>query len=310
MLLKNGGNIMDIKEKTSESRLKLFILRKNCTQFSITNNISSFSLYQTYINSRECPHCGSHQVVSKGNYKKRKRYLCRDCGKSYNDLTKTPFSGIHNLNKISKYLNSMLSGDSIRKAADLAEVSVATSFNWRHKLLNVLNDLPSPNMKNVKEVMELKLNYSHKGQKKKVSKSMMKSKVSAMFMCDRTGKLDSDSILYSNRDYNPLINRIALQSNEHTEIILEPHTKKVDVPGIPSIKSTISSNYKNSELISQKVESWQSWMKRFKGVATKYLRNYMHWYDFLDNSQLKPDKMDSLMQLLFSPFQNNLLPKS
>ena len=66
-------------------------------------DISSYSLQQTYINSRECPHCGSHHVLSNGNYKGRKRYLCKECGKSYNDLTKTPFSGIHDLNKILEY---------------------------------------------------------------------------------------------------------------------------------------------------------------------------------------------------------------
>jgi len=129
------------------------------------DNISIFSLRQTYINSRECPHCGSHHVLSNGNYKERKRYLCKSCGKSYNDLTKTPFSGIHNLNKIMSYLDLMINGDSIRKAALAVNISATTSFNWRHKLLNGLDQLPAPRMKNVREIVEIEIPYSQKVKK-------------------------------------------------------------------------------------------------------------------------------------------------
>lgn len=274
------------------------------TQNLRTSNISSFSLYQTYINSRECPHCGSHHVVSKGNYKERKRYLCRDCSKSFNNLTNTPFSGIHNLEKVKKYLGCMINGDSIRKAADIVECSVTTSFIWRHKLLNALNKLPSPGMKNVKEMMELKLPYSNKGQKRKISNKIKKSKVSALFVCDRTGKLDSDSIAYSKRAENPLLKRISQISNQHSEIICNSKTRDVNLLTAAQIKFNRSnSNYANSDLIIQTVNDWKDWMKRFKGVATKYLHNYLHWFDFLDNSIMKPDKISSLVELMLVSFQ-------
>lgn len=274
------------------------------TQNLRTANISSFSLYQTYINSRECPHCGSHHVVSKGNYKGRKRYLCRDCGKSFNNLTNTPFSGIHNLKKVKKYLECMINGDSIRKSADIVEVSVTTSFHWRHKLLNALNKLPSPGMKNVKEMLELELPYSHKGQKHKLSNKMRRSKVSALFVCDRRGKLDSDSIIYSKRDQNPVLKRISKISNQHSEIICLSKPRGLNILSAGQIKiNSNNSNYTNSDLIRLTVKNWESWMKRFKGVATKYLRNYLHWYDFLDNSSLNSDKISSLVVLMLVPFQ-------
>lgn len=37
-----------------------------------------------------CVHCGSVKVKRNGKYRSRQRYLCRDCGKSFNDLTNTP----------------------------------------------------------------------------------------------------------------------------------------------------------------------------------------------------------------------------
>jgi len=259
-------------------------------------SISAFSLKQTYINSRECPHCGSHNVVSKGNYKARKRYQCRDCTKSYNDLTKTPFSGIHDLDKIKKYLNCLISGDSIRKAAAAVEVSVTTSFSWRHKLLNGLSRLPSPNMKNVREILELEIPYSHKGQRSKLSSSQRRSKVSAVFVCDRTGKLDSDSITYSLRAKNPIFNRINEISNEHTDIICSPKLVNIIIPLKINIKTTHSS-YTSPNIITQTVAVWQVWMQRFHGVATKYLANYLHWFDYLDNTHFNQDDISAFVKL-------------
>jgi len=261
------------------------------------DDISSYSLKQTYINSRECPHCSSHHVQSYGNYKGRKRYLCQNCGKSYNDLTNTPFSGIHDLKKIMKYLNCMISGDTVRKAAEVVNISVTTSFSWRHKLLNGLRELPSPNMKNVKEMMELELPYSHKGQRTMPSQTEKITKISALFVCDRTGKMDSDSIPLTLRDSNPLFARISKISNEHTDLICP--TKFLNFIDSSQINlKTTTSSYTQPRLINQIITLWQTWMKRFHGVASKYLSNYLHWFDYLDNSLFNPDKISGLIQLL------------
>ena len=38
-----------------------------------------------------CVHRGSTSVKRNGKYRSRQRYLCNDCGKSFNDTTNTPF---------------------------------------------------------------------------------------------------------------------------------------------------------------------------------------------------------------------------
>lgn len=260
-------------------------------------NLSSFSLKQTFINSRECPHCGSHQVLCNGNYKGRKRYLCKDCGISYNDLTNTPFSGIHNQEKIISYLSCMINGDSIRKAARIINVSISTSFIWRHKLLNGLKQLPSPKMKNVREVKQISIPYSHKGQQTGLTESLRKSKISVLFMCDRTGKLDSDSIVSNHKKSNPLLARIKANTNEHTELISSTNLKNIINFPYYNIKPN-NSPYSQPSTINQIVELWEEWMKRFHGVASKYLTNYLHWFDFLDNSLYKLNRENDFLQLI------------
>ena len=285
--------------------LNFISFTKNYPQNPETLKIPYCSVNQTYINSRECPYCHSHHIVSKGNYKSRKRYLCRDCGKSYNDLTKTPFSGIHNLDKIQKYLDCMINGDSIRKAADTVEISLTTSFNWRHKLLNGLNNLPSPRMRNVKEILEVKLPYSHKGQRTKLTKTKTNSKSSAIFVCDRTGKLDSDSIEYKNRENNPVISRVNKYTTPHTFFMDTLHITKSKLFELsPNISTLTQTKYENSDLVLAITTDWNSWMQRFRGVSTKYLHNYLHWFDFLANVISQDDKNLELIKLLLSTRQS------
>lgn len=37
-----------------------------------------------------CVHCGSMSIKRSGKYRSRQRYLCKDCGKSFNDMTGSP----------------------------------------------------------------------------------------------------------------------------------------------------------------------------------------------------------------------------
>lgn len=61
-----------------------------------------------------CVHCGSVKVKRNGKYRDRQRYLCRDCGKSFNDLSNTAISGTRYLGKWSKYFQMMVEGYSLR----------------------------------------------------------------------------------------------------------------------------------------------------------------------------------------------------
>jgi transposase-like protein len=274
-----------MSRKTVNSIAELISFRRKQIESIDWNklDIAAFSLQQTNINGRECPHCGSHHVVSKGNYKKRKRYQCRGCGKSYNDLTNTPFSGIHDLEKIKKYLICMIEGCSIRKAARICGISVPTSFDWRHRLLDIFKSLPSPRLKNVLELAEIQMDYSHKGQRTKLTQKLRDTKISIVMTSDRNGLMDSDVIALEHRQQNPIFHRIARITDSHTDLIASPQfLNDYDFTSEINIKSQ-NSPYSSPKTIHLITTAFQQWMKRFHGVATKYLSNYLHWFDLLDN---------------------------
>ena len=64
-----------------------------------------------------CPHCSSSIVVRYGNYRKRKRYLCRSCNKTFTDLTSTALNYIHDKEKFVSAAKLMLSGATLEKTA-------------------------------------------------------------------------------------------------------------------------------------------------------------------------------------------------
>lgn len=60
----------------------------------------------------------------------------------------------------------MLNGYSIRKSAEIVKINIATSFYWRHKILNCINEfLAIGSVDGVVETDEVFFAYSYKGTK-------------------------------------------------------------------------------------------------------------------------------------------------
>ena len=86
-----------------------------------------------------CPFCHDTHIVKNGTQKGVQRYLCRQCRKSFSDQTATPSYHSKKSPKLwLHYLRCMLSGYTIRKCAEECQINIATSFFWRHKILDAL----------------------------------------------------------------------------------------------------------------------------------------------------------------------------
>jgi transposase-like protein len=263
-----------------------------------TYDIEENSLIQTYLNGKLCPHCKSRHVVSNGNYKGRKKYKCKECKKNFNDLTGTPFGGIHKLDKMKKYIDCMIKGKSIRESGKEVSIAVSTSFKWRHKVLSKIDKLQNIKLKEVVEVEEVKTKYSAKGQRKKIPKSKKNSIISMIFSCDESLKVQSNKIVNSHKLDNPILKRYR-QPSERQHLLL---------CSSKAIFKELKSTAKNVHLLNPKsmqhnnisnlIIKWNNWMQRFHGVATDYLHNYLHWFDFLQNARNKPNISNTLISIV------------
>lgn len=63
------------------------------------------------------------------------RFRCCGCRKTFTGLTGTPMARLRHKDKWLDYMSSMISGESIRKAAKDCGIHRTTSFRWQHRFL-------------------------------------------------------------------------------------------------------------------------------------------------------------------------------
>lgn len=151
-----------------------------------------------------CPHCGGENVLRNGKYNGKQRYICRSCNKSFTDFTNSAaYRSKKTLDKWLEYAKCMINGYSIRKSAKLVDINIATSFFWRHKILNCISEfLGVGSVDGVVEADEVFFAYSYKGTKpknmprksRKKGKQVKKRGISSEQVCvataiDRQGNL-------------------------------------------------------------------------------------------------------------------------
>lgn len=249
-----------------------------------------------------CPHCRGSHVVRFGKFKGRQRYRCKDCTKTFSDLTATPLARTRYPNKWIRFIDCMLQGLPLRKSAEILDVSHVTLFYWRHKLLTALRQMDIPAFKGILEADETYFLYSEKGKrgityrkprkrggvakfrgisheqvcvlvardrdKNTVSKVSCRGRISIKQVDKLIGsKVSESNILCSDawRSYSIFARQNGLE--HHRIKSTEEHVKK----GIYHIQN-VNSFHKRLK----------DWMEHFCGVASKYLDNYLAWFKFLD----------------------------
>ncbi|RKD23059.1 hypothetical protein BEP19_12600 [Ammoniphilus oxalaticus] len=91
--------------------------------------------------ARHCPNCKSNHVIGHGQYRERKRYKCKSCNRTFNDLTSTPLHYTHHPYKFVEFLFCMIRGYSLHNCAVCAGIHYVTAFYWRHKALHALQQI-------------------------------------------------------------------------------------------------------------------------------------------------------------------------
>jgi hypothetical protein len=182
--------------------------------------------------------------------------------------------------------------------AEKTGISLSTAFRWRHKILDPMNTLPNPEMKAVIENLKINLKFSAKGSRKKVKKKIADSIVTAEFCCDRKDIIISSARGFGITETIPLPDMISRNSPRHFITIQSKASELKEIAKSTEINQIKCASSPN--LVTAKAMNWMLWMKRFRGVATRYLPNYMNWYNFLSNSEYKTGRDRLFAGLLLS----------
>lgn len=256
-----------------------------------------------------CPHCKSSNITGYGNYKGRKRYKCKDCQKTFNDLTGTPMSGSHYLEKWKEYFQCLAEGLSLREIKKKLSISLQTSFNWRHKILNVFEKMGCEKMEGIVEADETFFLSSEKGNKHITDRPVRKrggvakkrglstEQIPVLTSCDRTkhyvvgvgsgGKIKNDEvekILGNSIEDNSDVTLCSDGEHSYTIFSKKHHINHEIVKSKKGKR--ITKKIYHIQHINNFHSRLKSWIQKFKGVATKYLAHYIHWFRMLIKSRI------------------------
>lgn len=258
-----------------------------------------------------CPDCESEHVVRFGKYStivegeevKKQRYQCRACKITFTDLTNTVLYRTRRLNQWIKFVECMIEGYSLRKSAELVgNVSHVTLFYWRHKLLSSLNQMELSAFQGIVEMDETYFLYSEKGQRKikdrkprKRGGSAKKRGISNEQVCVLVAR-DRDKLTYSQSLGMGRLTKVQLEkaigSKLSSENILCTDSwrafktyavgKGMAIHQFKSDGKVRTKGLYHIQNVNNYHRRLKGWIQRFNGVATKYLDNYLTWFQVLE----------------------------
>jgi transposase-like protein len=261
-------------------------------------------LEELMVDGVSCPHCKATRVIRWGQASGLPRWRCKACGRTFNPLTGSALSGLHYRNRWPEYAESLRRGETLKVAAERCGVHINTAYRWRHRFLRE-SAHSRAHLVGIAEADETLVLRSFKGQQKRRSKSgraararggkaekrgRSKESVSIFVARDRGGAtidkvlesvtvagvrtvmqkaIEPDTVLCT--DGLNVYRLLAAELNLQHEA-LRAHWKE-RVRGPFHIQNV--NNYHSR---------WKGWMRRFNGVATHYLPNYLGWFRTLDGA--------------------------
>ena len=252
-----------------------------------------------------CPRCQCPRVHRCGSASGLQRWRCLACGRSFNALTNTPLARLRKKAAWLPYLQCVLDSRTVRASAEVVNVHRTTSFRWRHRFVPGVANKRSTWLEGIVEADETYMLESQKG-----SRHLTRPPRRRGGVAKRRG---------ISREHECLL--IARARDRRT---LDFHTGRGPVsaaglkaclapvlaPGVLLISDSATAYRAFSaeagiaheainvragirvrgEIHLNNVNSWharfKTWLKRFIGIASRYLANYSGWQRFLDDGEL------------------------
>ena len=252
-----------------------------------------------------CPHCGNARCYRSGHANGLQRYRCLACGRSFNALTGTPLARLRHRDKWLPYFQCLIESRTVRAAADRVAVAKSTSFRWRHRFVAAVRREPSPQLQGIVEADETYVLESQKG-----SRHLDRAPRKRGGKATRRGITDQHECILVARDRGTTTHEFHAGRGEPDAKRLLHYLKPVLAADVLLISdgaaaypkfarqagiSHRSINVRAGEhargaIHINNVNGWhgrfKNWLRRFCGVASRYLANYSGWQRILDAAAL------------------------
>jgi len=252
-----------------------------------------------------CPHCDGRRLHRHGHDRGLQRYRCCSCRKTFSALTGTPLARLRHRGSWLDYLEKMLDGQSVRKAADALGVHRNTSFRWRHRFLHLVkHDRPTA-LTGIAEADEMFLLESQKGSRKldraprKRAGVASRRGINGEHVCilvarDRTGATvdfvtgrGAVTMAQLQRHLLPVLDKdVLLVTDSHPAYrafarIHDISHEAVNLQAGERVRGAV-----HVQNVNAYHRRFRQWLARFNGVASRYLPNYLGWQWAVDGRRI------------------------
>lgn len=249
-----------------------------------------------FAHGRICPHCSGTHVVLWGSFRSRRRYRCRTCDRTFSDLTATPYSYSKKPELWPAYQDGMRRCRKLRQAAADVGIHLCTSFRWRHAILRRLPHAGSDLLTGWTEITQLSMAYSNKGMRMRGAGRTRGSgtygaewqrtaHVHLLVAQARTGTRAAAVMAYDGLSAADI--RTVLKPHPAARWLLRttfsPPWRQAfsTIPHVTVDHRTTEHEYHLRNAIALR-NRLVVWLEQFRGVATRYLRNYLSWFRLVD----------------------------
>ena len=242
-----------------------------------------------------CPHCGDFAIGAWGRANGMPRYRCKACRKTFTPLTGTPLSGLHYKDRWIDQARALISADSIAKAAERCAIDHTTAFRWRHRFLSALNQDKPKSLSGIVEADETFILEFFKGQQKGLprpsrkrggkpsSAACRKNKSPSSSRATAPSACSTPSCRGSTRSASPR-RSAASWPRRRTFAVMEDRPLRRSRGAPSSISTPCPRGNPQPEAPEYHINNvnayhgrLKEWLRRFHGVATKNLSNYLSW---------------------------------
>lgn len=248
------------------------------------DNLQDFLTKNRITEECKCVYCSGKHIVKNGTRKDGvQTYICRDCGKSFSASSNSITSRTRKKISIwAKYLKCMIDKKTLNESADECGISLRTAFVWRHKILDAIKEVAEKTyLEGVVEADETFFNVSYKGNHSKSNTFTMPRKAHK-----RGGSVHTKGLC-------------STLCTDHEKAYLD-FAKKKQINLIQMEVECNTLDVNNRMFGIQRINAYhsrlQGFIKKFHGVATKYLDNYIVWNDIVQNNHI--NTLELLKQLL------------
>lgn len=243
------------------------------------------------------------------------RYKCRSCGRTFNALTGTPLARLRHKAKWLMQADALCEGTTITQTAKRLTVARSTAFRWRHRFLALPKTIQAQALRGIAEADETFFLHSCKGQRhlgrkprqrggRAAKRGLSKEQVTVLVARDRTGVtaniiLAADSKAELVAAMKSLLPADTILCTDGSSV-LAAAVKELGITHRPvnvSAGQRVLAEVYHIQNVNAYDSRLKNWIRRFHGVATKYLDSYLGWFRALDRSPLNGWLSPSLLAL-------------